>query len=154
MCTLTLVDTYTQTHTVTSNSVVFLRGVYVKEVGSWNSLHTSNLWSLTADMIAARSKEEKALTFSYGSYYLHHFLSVFIFTSSSNPPLSHSDFLLHVFQSFNFSSKFLPCCFCLSVCLHKQHACVSDARCKLCLCRHRNHKWGEQNTHTHIREHL
>lgn len=92
--------------------------------------------SLTADMITPRSKQENALTFSYGSHYpsLHRFLSLFIFTSSSAIPLSLSDFLLLVHFSF---------LFVMSVCMHVS---LTPATCELFMSRHEVHKY------THLQE--
>ena len=62
---------------------------------------------LAADMITLRSKQENALTFSYGSHYLHRFPPLFIFTSYST--LSHPSPLLFPFVLISLSFSQAVC---------------------------------------------
>lgn len=117
---------WTHTHTLTSNWVVFLRGVYVKEAGSWNSLHTSHLWRLETARLLIWLHEEasrKNLWHSHMEAIIlsqHHFLSLFIFTFS--PPI----LWLSLFHSRNFSSHFFLLSFSHVVCVYE---CFSWTSC-------------------------
>lgn len=114
-----------RSHTVTSSWVVFLRRVYVKEAGSWNSLHTSHLCKVGTrpDCWCDYTKKQAG---KHSDILIWKSLSTSLSFSVCLHPLFKTPFLLFwlysvlVSNSLNFSQFVLNAC----LGLHTQQQCV------------------------------
>ena len=152
--------THTHTHSLTHTLECFSKGCLCK--GSWilklaayfTFMNAGN--GPTADMITARSRQERALTFSYGSHYPFSTslsLSVYLYLLFEPPPVTFSFSL--VISPLGFFLLRFSHAVCVYECLLAQAACMYiRGLLWIALFRHKDQKWCAQtHTHTHTHTH-